>query len=94
MPPPALGLLENIFCDCPDILKLSGRMITIDTSKPPNQWTSVVIGLPDDEQAVLIALADGDVWTGYMDAGEWRYISGDLMQSKVTHWMDMPEPPL
>jgi len=65
-----------------------------DATKPPSQWQRVETCLPDDDQAVLIALAGGEVWTGYMDAGEWRYISGDTMESKVTHWMDMPEPPL
>jgi hypothetical protein len=56
-------------------------------------WIPVTQKLPDDETAVLIALDDGEVWTGYMDAGEWHYVSGDLMEAKVTHWQDLPEPP-
>lgn len=58
------------------------------------QWISVADRLPDDDLTVLIALADGEVWTGFMDAGDWRYVSADLVGIEVTHWMDFPEPPL
>ena len=48
---------------------------------------------PDDEVTVLIALDDGEVWTGYHEGEGWLYVSGDPMASKVTHWKHLPEPP-
>ena len=56
-------------------------------------WVPVATKLPDDDQCVLIALDDGEVWTGFMDGDGWRYVTGDPMAAKVTHWMDLPEPP-
>lgn len=57
------------------------------------QWIDVNENLPDDDVCVLIALDDGEVWTGYMDGDDWRYVSGDEMASKVTHWMHIPAHP-
>lgn len=58
------------------------------------KWIAITEQLPDDDQTVLIALDDGEVWTGYMDEGVWRYVSADLIDSaKVTHWAEFPEPP-
>lgn len=58
-------------------------------------WRSVAEGrLPDDEETVLICMDDGEVWTGYMDAEQWLYVSGDPMAATVTHWMPLPAPPL
>jgi hypothetical protein len=56
-------------------------------------WIATATQLPDDETAVLIALADGEVWTGYVMAGEWFYQSDDPIGVEVTHWMDFPAPP-
>jgi hypothetical protein len=56
-------------------------------------WTPVAKGLPDDDTTVLIALDDGEVWTGYVDGGEWLYVSGDPMSAKVTHWQHLPARP-
>jgi len=46
---------------------------------------------------VLIALSDGEVWTGFRDAGDWRYVSGDRVDqgegTTVTHWAEFPEVP-
>lgn len=56
-------------------------------------WISVDDQLPDDELSVLIALDDGEVWTGFMDAGDWRFVSADPVTSRVTHWLNFPEPP-
>ena len=56
-------------------------------------WISAAEELPDDDTTVLIALDDGEVWTGYHDAGEWLYVSGDQMEATVTHWQHLPEPP-
>ena len=62
-----------------------------------NQWIDVVKEMPDDEQCVLIALADGEVWTGYHEsdnAGEWFYPSADRVDIGVTHWMPFPKSPI
>lgn len=57
-------------------------------------WISTKDRLPDDEQTVLIALADGEVWTGFHDGDDgWRFVSADKVGSPVTHWMSFPEPP-
>lgn len=56
-------------------------------------WIPVAAKLPDDDQCVLIALDDGEVWTGFMEGDDWRYVTGDPMEAKVTHWMEFPEPP-
>ena len=58
-------------------------------------WIDVTQELPDDDTTVLITLDDGEVWTGYMDGDSgWTYVSGDPLQSRVTHWMHLPEPPV
>lgn len=59
-----------------------------------SDWISTAEQLPDDEQTVLIAMEDGEVWTGFMDAGEWRYVSADPVGCAVTHWREFPEPPM
>jgi hypothetical protein len=58
-------------------------------------WISTEIGMPDDEQTVLIHVpgADDPVWFGFLDAGEWRYLDGGLCREHVTHWMQLPNPP-
>lgn len=56
-------------------------------------WKKVSDELPDDDVTVLIALADGDVFTGFLDAGDWRYVSADLIDVPVTHWANFPYPP-
>lgn len=53
--------------------------------------------LPDDDMTVLIALSDGEVWTGFLDAGDWRFVSAELVNQgsgvRVTHWAPIPEGP-
>lgn len=57
-------------------------------------WIDAAQQLPDDDQCVLIALDDGEVWTGYHDGDDgWRYVSSDPLGGRVTHWMQLPEPP-
>jgi len=56
-------------------------------------WRRVDRSLPDDELTVLLALADGEVWTGFRDAGQWRYVSADPIDAAVTHWAEFPLPP-
>ena len=58
-----------------------------------NEWIDCKTTLPDEDICVLIALSDEEVWTGFIAEQEWHYVSGDTMQSKVTHWMHLPEPP-
>jgi len=59
-----------------------------------NEWNDAAAALPDDQALVLIALNDDDVWTGYRDAGIWRYVdSMPIVSERVTHWMRMPAPP-
>jgi hypothetical protein len=56
-------------------------------------WVPVDKELPDDELTVLLALSDGEVWTGFHEAGKWYHESGDRLTGVVTHWMQFPEPP-
>lgn len=56
-------------------------------------WVDAAVELPDDDMAVLVALDDGEVWTGFRDAGQWRYVSADLIEAGVTHWAEFPAPP-
>lgn len=56
-------------------------------------WISPDTTLPDDDQTVLVHLEDGEIWTGFRDAGQWRFVSGDRIEAKVKHWAPFPEPP-
>ena len=44
-------------------------------------WTTCSDGLPDGEIAVLLAFDDGEVWTGFRDGDDWRYVSTDLIEA-------------
>lgn len=69
-------------------------MTTIGNCTAPITWVNADEDLPDDEITVLLALEDGEVWTGYHDGGRWYYASGDLIStSKVLHWANFPTPP-
>lgn len=56
-------------------------------------WRRPADELPDDEMTVLLALADGEVWTGFHDAGSWRFVSADLIETEVLWWAHFPAPP-
>lgn len=56
-------------------------------------WTPTTDRLPDDDQCVLIAMEDGEVWTGFHADDRWFYVSADPVGSPVTHWADFPPPP-
>jgi len=58
------------------------------------EWVDTSKQLPDDDMTVLIALDDGEVWTGFMDSGVWRYVSADAIEGTVTHWAAFPAPPV
>jgi hypothetical protein len=74
----------------PEICELSDAILSVSETKG---WNAVTVTLPDEDICVLIALADGEVWTGYLDDGVWCYLSADLISCEVTHWMNLPEPP-
>lgn len=57
-------------------------------------WIPITEQRPDDDQTVLIAQEDGEVWVGYLDEGLWHYASADPCGVAVTHWMDFPAHPL
>jgi hypothetical protein len=62
-------------------------------AQPATHWICAATP-PDDEKLVLIALSDGEVWTGYRDGDAWRYVTADIIESaRVTHWMDLPAAP-
>ena len=56
-------------------------------------WVDASVTLPDDEMTVLLVLECGEVWTGFHEAGEWRYVSADPITEKVTFWAEFPAPP-
>ena len=62
-------------------------------AKSSVEWVDATKQLPDDDMTVLIALEDGEVWTGFMDSGVWRYVSADAIEGTVTHWAEFPAPP-
>lgn len=57
------------------------------------KWISTDLALPDAVATVLIHMADGEVWTGFLDAETWRFVSGDSIEAEVLHWRPFPEPP-
>jgi hypothetical protein len=62
-------------------------------SKRSLKWRCADEDLPDDDQTVLLHLQGGEVWTGFREAGEWRFVSADLISEPVLHWAPFPEPP-
>jgi hypothetical protein len=56
-------------------------------------WRTPKEELPDDDQAVLLHLEDGEIWTGFRDGKAWRYVSADRIDMPVLHWAPFPEPP-
>lgn len=68
----------------------------IHGSHPARQapaWIPVSQALPADDMTVLVHMADGEVWTGYLDDDVWRYVSGDRIDASVLHWRPFPDPP-
>ena len=61
---------------------------------PMNKWITTADELPDDEQTVLIATAEGEVWIGYHEDDTWMDVSCmPFGPGKATHWMDLPAAP-
>ena len=57
-------------------------------------WIPVSKELPDDEETVMVALDDGEVWLGFHSETRWSAVDADLFQAEVTHWARMPEGPV
>jgi hypothetical protein len=57
-------------------------------------WKSPREEMPDDEITVLLVLDDGEVWTGFRDGDDWRYLSADAIEGEVLWWADMPMTPM
>ena len=74
-------------------------------AKHATRWRSVDEDMPDDDQTVLVHTQEGEVWSAYFDAGQWRDESGaqikgqwlnensDQLLSPIVHWMPYPKPP-
>ncbi len=56
-------------------------------------WIDVQDHLPDDETRVLVAFDDGEVDVAYRDADRWLGAMDSVLETAVTHWADLPEPP-
>ena len=62
------------------------------------QWASVEDGLPDNPRSVLCWVDGKGIYLGYYNSLDeykcfmpWPHVYGDI--SKVTYWMELPEPP-
>lgn len=66
-------------------------------AKTSVEWVSVLDRLPDDAITVLVhsPTASEPVWLAYFDAEQllWRWVSGEVVEELVAHWMELPEPP-
>ena len=70
--------------------------LSTPTLTPPNEWVSVEETKPEPGERV-IATDGAFVGEGYMDCyGVWCRPNGmrwDMLDSEVTHWMPISEPP-
>ncbi len=61
----------------------------------PIYWIPVTESLPDDDITVLIADTEEDVFTGFHDGDNgWRYCSAERVMVPITHWAELPAPPV
>lgn len=66
----------------------------VTQAKPEGEGWQSPTNPPDDDLTVLLALSDGEVWSGFHEDGQWRYVTADLIEScQVIAWMHMPAPP-
>lgn len=56
-------------------------------------WIATIDRLPDDDEAVLISFANGDVWVAFHDDDKWRDLDAMPLDGLPTHWSHFPEPP-
>lgn len=78
------------------LIKLPGEFerVCVELSGTASGWIATAERLPDDDMVVLIALTDGEVWTGFHDGDHgWRYVSADLVGAEVRYWRERPEHP-
>lgn len=52
-------------------------------------WHGVVEMRPDEEETVLINVADGTVGEGFLEGGEWYWANGFTAED-VVYWAEMP----
>ena len=59
------------------------------------EWVETAVEQPDAEEAVLMALENGEVWIGFVgDEGEWRNICAARLPKSPVYWAHLPEAPL
>lgn len=89
--PAGMGGMSAI-CTCRDI---------VNEIPAVNRWIPCAERMPEDEQEVLV-FVKGDfensisfITTAYNDSdGDWvSDYDGEVIDSKITHWMPLPEPP-
>ena len=56
-------------------------------------WHDARQELPDDELTVMVALANGEVWLGFHTEEDWRQVSAETFDQRVTYWADLPTAP-
>jgi len=63
----------------------------LSNSKELVEWIDAREEKPDEEQTVLLFCPDANepVWPGYLDDGQWRWVSGGLVTDFVVAWAEM-----
>jgi hypothetical protein len=56
-------------------------------------WHRASRELPDEDQTLLLATEDGEVVSGFLETGVWRYESAEKIEETVTHWAEFPQHP-
>lgn len=56
-------------------------------------WVPVGTDRPDDEEEVLLALANGEVIPGYLDGEDWRNYGAARLPQAPLFWAKFPLPP-
>jgi hypothetical protein len=57
-------------------------------------WVPVGTERPDDEEEVLLALANGEVIPGYLDGADWRNYGAARLPKAPLFWAKFPVSPL
>lgn len=57
-------------------------------------WIDVRDHLPDDQITVLVALQFGEMELAWHEEGHWWLCASGGMEDRISHWMDLPEPPI
>lgn len=89
------GVLQRVFdeCDVEASFVHALSLVRIRVEELPDAWISVKEALPGPEERVLCCTrnrkGEPNFVLGYYTDGMWRV----GMNSNVTHWMLLPEPP-